>query len=51
MNSAQIYHTTTERRLLTIVDTLKDFRNILLGQQIKVYTDHKNLTYNAINME
>ena len=29
----------------------KKFRNIILGQQIKVYTDHKNLTYKTINTE
>ena len=30
---------------------LKEFRNILLGQQIKIYTDHKNLTYKHFNTE
>ena len=33
---AQVNHTTTERDLHSIVETLKEFRNILLGQQIKV---------------
>ena len=42
LNPAQTRYMTTERELLVIVETLKEFRNILLGQQIRVYTDHKN---------
>ena len=51
LNPAQTRYTTTERELLSIVETLKEFRNILLGQKIKVYTDHQNLTYKAFNTE
>ena len=48
---AQTQCTTTERELLSIVKMLKEFKNILLGQQIMVYTDQKNLTYKNFNME
>ena len=42
-----LYSPTNEQ--LSIVETLKELRNILLGQQIKVYTDHKNPTYKSFN--
>ena len=51
LNSAQVNYTTTERELLEIVETLKEFRKILLGQQIILWTDHKNLTYKIFNTE
>ena len=44
-NLAQFKYPTTEQELLAIVETLKYFKGILLGQQIRVYTDHKNLTF------
>ena len=34
---------------LSIAETLKEFKNLLLGQQIKVYTNHKNLTNKTFN--
>ena len=51
LRDGQHNYTTTERELLAIVETLKEFRTILLGQQIKIYTDHKNLTFTQFNTE
>ena len=51
LNGAQSRYTTTERELLSIVETLKAYRNILLGHAIEVHTDHKNLVYKTFNTE
>ena len=51
LQPAQTQYTITECELLSIVKTHKEFKNILLGQQIVVYTDHKNLTYKNFNTE
>ena len=45
MNNAQRKYPTGEQELLSIVETLKEFKNILLGQDVVVHTDHKNLLY------
>ena len=44
-------YTTTEHELLSIVKTLKGFRNILLGHKIVFHTYHKILTYKNFNTE
>ena len=51
MNSAQQNYTTTDKELLSMVPTLKEFSNIVLGHQITVYTYHKNITYKFLNTE
>eukprot|EP00804_Cyclotella_cryptica_P020336 CCRYP_014056-RA/>CCRYP_014056-RA protein AED:0.35 eAED:0.35 QI:87/-1/1/1/-1/0/1/82/69 len=43
-------YSVTEIELLAIVETLKEVKGILWGQQIKVYTDHKNLIQDALGL-
>eukprot|EP00804_Cyclotella_cryptica_P004378 CCRYP_006796-RA/>CCRYP_006796-RA protein AED:0.34 eAED:0.38 QI:0/0/0/1/0/0/3/0/249 len=49
-NQAQQKYSMTEQELLVIVETLKEFKGMLWGQQITVYTDHKNLMQDALGL-
>ncbi|GKY94846.1 hypothetical protein MPSEU_000449600 [Mayamaea pseudoterrestris] len=42
LTKTQQRYTVGEREMLSIVETLKEYRNILLGHELRVYTDHKN---------
>ncbi len=48
LSKVQQKFSVTEIDLLAIVETLKEFKGMLWGQDIKVYTDHKNLTGDAL---
>ncbi len=50
LSETQQKYSVTESELLSIVETLKDFKGMLWGQDIKIYTDHKNLTRDALGL-
>ena len=43
LSDAQTQYSITELELLAIIETLKEFKGMLRGKNIKFYTDHKNL--------
>ena len=47
LNSAQSKYSITKLELLSIVKTLKEFKGMLFGQRVEVYTDNINLTLDA----
>jgi hypothetical protein len=46
----QTKYSVTEIKLLAIVETLEEFEGMLWGQTIRVYTDHQNLTQDALGL-
>eukprot|EP00804_Cyclotella_cryptica_P030413 CCRYP_008498-RA/>CCRYP_008498-RA protein AED:0.38 eAED:0.41 QI:0/0/0/1/1/0.5/2/0/381 len=50
LSVCQQKYSVTEIELLAIVETLKEFKGMLWGQQIVVYTDHKNLMQDALGL-
>ncbi len=50
LSGAQSKFTVTELELLAIVETLKEFKGMLWGQRLNVYTNHKNLTRDGLGL-
>jgi hypothetical protein len=50
LSPMQLKYSVTELELLVIVDTLKQFKGMLRGQNITVYMDNKNLIQDALGL-
>jgi hypothetical protein len=50
LSDMQRKYSITKTELLVIVETLKEFKGMLWGQQINVFTDHANLMRDALGL-
>ena len=50
MTNAHHNYTTIEKELLFIVEVLAEFRSLLKGGEIRIYTDHCNLTFTRLRI-
>ncbi len=50
LSPAQQKYSVTQQEVLAIVESLKESKGMLWGQQIMVYTDHKNLMQDALGL-
>jgi len=51
LSSAHRNYTTLENELHSIVETLVEYRTILCGNKILIFTDHRNLTFNRLSSQ
>ena len=50
LSACQQKYSITKIELLAIVETLKEFKGMLWGQKLVVYTDHKNLMQDTLGL-
>ena len=51
LENTQKHLAATEKELLAIVLCLKEYRKILYGAKITVFTDHRNLTFRTLSVQ
>ncbi len=50
LTEMQLRYSVTKIELLAIVETLNEFKCMLWGQRLMVFTDHKNLIQDALGL-
>ena len=48
LNGAQLNYGVGEKEMLSVVEALKEFRTMIFGYEINIYTDHKNWAYDKV---
>jgi transposase InsO family protein len=49
LTGAQRNYSAGEKEMLSVVETLKEFRNIVYGYPVVVHTDHRNWTHESVS--